>query len=91
MCSTKPLSLLPNERLTTIKESLQKYCSTAYFRSDVNQMWILKTSIEVLENLKPRGFYKIDSIETYDFSTLYTTIHHNKLKDKLFRIIDNCF
>ena len=34
---------------------------------------------------------KIDSIKTYDFSTLYTTIPHNKLKSRLFQIIDNCF
>ena len=28
---------------------------------------------------------KIDSIKTYDFSTLYATIPHNKLKYPLFR------
>jgi hypothetical protein len=54
-------------------------------------MWILKNSKELLENLKFRGFSKIDSIKTYDFSTLYTTISHNKLKARLFQIIDNCF
>jgi hypothetical protein len=36
-------------------------------------------------------FSKIHSIKTYDFSTLYTTILHNKLKSRLFQIIDNCF
>jgi hypothetical protein len=31
-------------------------------------------------------------IKTYDFFTLmYTTIPHNKLKSKLFQIIDDCF
>ena len=37
------------------------------------------------------GWTEIDSIKTYDFSTLYTTIPHNKLKSRLFQIIDNCF
>jgi hypothetical protein len=37
-CSTKPLSLLLTKLLTAIKESLQRYCSTAYSRSGVNQM-----------------------------------------------------
>jgi hypothetical protein len=46
---------------------------------------------ELLENLKSHIFSKIDSIKTYDFSTLYTTIPHNKLKFQLFQIIDNCF
>jgi hypothetical protein len=74
--------------LKAIKESLQRYCSTAYSRSGVNQMWTLKNTIELTENLKSRGFIKIDSIETYDFATLYTTIPNNKLKSRLFQIID---
>jgi hypothetical protein len=53
-------------------------------------MWILKNSKELLENLKSHDFSKIDSIETYDFSALYTTIPHNKLKFRLFQIIDKC-
>jgi hypothetical protein len=90
-CSTKQLSLLLTKLLTAMKESLQRYCSTAYSRRGVNQMWILKNSKELLENLKSHDVSKIDSIKTYDFSTLYTTIPHNKLKSRLFQIIDNCF
>ena len=54
-------------------------------------MWILKNSKQLLENLKTPHFSQIHSIKTYDFSTLYTTIPHTKLKDRLFGIIDNCF
>ena len=90
-CSTKPLSLLLTKLLTAVTESLQRYCSTTYSRSGVNQMWILKNSKELLDNLKSREFSKIDCIKTYDFSTLYTTIPHDKLKSRLFEIIDNCF
>jgi hypothetical protein len=54
-------------------------------------MWILKNSKELLENFKSNDFSKIDSIKTNYFSTLYTTIPHNKLKSRLFQIIDNCF
>jgi hypothetical protein len=67
------------------------FCSTAYNRSGVNQMWILKISKELLENLESSSFSKIDSIKIFDFSTLYTTIPHNTLKSRLFQIIDNCF
>jgi hypothetical protein len=35
-CSAKPLLLLLTKLLTAIKESLQRYCSTAYYRSGVN-------------------------------------------------------
>jgi hypothetical protein len=54
-------------------------------------MWILKNSKDLLENLKSHDFSKIDSVKRYDFSTLYITILHNKLKFWLFQIIDNCF
>jgi hypothetical protein len=65
--------------LTAIKESVQKYCSTSYSRSGVNQMWILKNSKELLENLKSRDFSKIGYIKTYDFSTLYNnSSQHSK-------------
>ena len=90
-CSTKPLSQILTRILTTVKEGLQKYCDTAYARSGVNQMWILKNSKELLENLKAQSLHSINSIKSFDFSTLYTTIPHDKLKSKLKAIINQCF
>ena len=49
---------------------------TAYSRSEVNQMWILKNSNELLEHLKSTNFNHITSIKSFDFSTIYTTIPH---------------
>ena len=51
-CSTKPLSQILTRILTAVKEGLQKYCDTAYARSGFDQMWSLKNSKELLENLK---------------------------------------
>ena len=90
-CSTKPLSLLLTKILTEVKEKLQEYCTTIYSRSGVNQIWILKNSKKLLETLRSQNLTKINSIKTYDFSTLYTTIPHDKLKSRLFDIIDSCF
>ena len=81
-CSTKPLSILITKLLTHIKQGLQKYCETAYSRSGINQMWILKNSKELLEHLKSSAFNHVTSIKSFDFSTLYTTIPHQKLKKK---------
>jgi hypothetical protein len=78
----------PHQILTAVKEKLQRYCSTTYARSGVNQIWILKNSKELLANLKAQNVYQINSVKTYDFSTLYTTIPHDKLK---YRLLDNCF
>ena len=52
-CSTKPLYQILTRILTAVKEGLQKYCDTAYARSGVNQMWILKNSKELFR--KPKG------------------------------------
>ena len=90
-CSTKPLSILLTKLLTHIKQGLQKYCETAYSRSGVNQMWILKNSKELLEHLKSPNFNNITSIKYFEFSTLYTTIPHDKLKSRLVSIIRNSF
>ena len=69
----------------------QKYCETVYSRSGINHMWILKNSKELLDNFKSRSFSEISSIKTFDFSTLYTTIPHVKLKNRLKEIIHNAF
>ena len=54
-------------------------------------MWILKNSKELLEHLKSPTFNHVRSIKSFDFSTLYTTIPHQKLKDRLTSIIRNAF
>ena len=87
--STKPPSQILTRILTAVKEGLQMYCDTAYSRSGVNQMWILKNSKELLENLKAQPLHSINSTKILEF--LYTTIPHDKLKSKLKEIINQCF
>ena len=90
-CSTKPLSKLLTSILTAVKEGLQKYCDMAYSRSCVNQMWIRKNFKDLLECIKSRNLSFCNSIKTFDFSTLYTTIPHEKLKSRLKTLILQCF
>ena len=54
-------------------------------------MWILKNSKELLEHLQSPNFNHITSIKSFDFSTLYTTIPHQKLKSRLATTIRNSF
>ena len=53
-------------------------------------MWILKNSKELLELLQSPNFNHITNIKSFDFSTLYTTIPHQKLQTRLATIIRNC-
>ena len=73
--------------LTLSRDSFE----TAYSRSGINQMWILKHSKALLDHLKSQNFNLITNIKSFDFSTLYTTIPHQKLKSRLATIIRNSF
>ena len=53
-----------------------------YERSCKTLFWSIKNSDDILDNLKARDF-NATSLSTYDFSTLYTTLPHNLIKDNL--------
>ena len=44
--------------------------------------WSIKNSTEILNKLKTKGF-QASTISTYDFSTLYTTLPHNLIRNQL--------
>ena len=54
-------------------------------------MWILKNSKDLLEYIQSMSLSSCNSIKTFDFSTLYTTITHSKLKDRLRELTQLCF
>ena len=54
-------------------------------------MWILKNSTNLLSSLGHLGVHKATSIQTFDFSTLYTSIPHDLLKSRMNNIINNAF
>ena len=57
-------------------------CTTTELK---NLFWSIKNSGLVLNKLKSRGF-RATSLSTYDCSTLYTTLHHNLIKEKLINL-----
>ena len=64
-----------------------KYCEKVYERSGKNLIWSIKNSCEVLNKLKSQGF-RASSLPTYNFSTLYTTLPLNLIKDRLVDLIE---
>ena len=89
-CTTTELSKLLTSCLTAIKNHIIRYCEKVYERSGKNLFWSIKNSGEVLNKLKSRGF-RATSLSTYDFSTLYTTLPHNLIKEKLINLIEWTF
>ena len=89
-CTTTELSKLLTSCLTAVKNHVIRYCEKVYERSGKNLFWSIKNSGEVLNKLKSRGF-RATSLSTYDFSTLYTTLTHNLIKEKLINLIEWTF
>ena len=75
---------------SSIKHHINNYCEKVYERSGKNLFWSIKNSCEVFNKLKSRGF-RASSLSTYDFSTLYTTLPNNLVKDKLVDLIERTF
>ena len=84
------LSILLTSCLTAIKNHVIKYCTTVYERNGKKLFWSIKSSGEILNKLKSRGFLA-SGLSTYDFSILYTTLPHNLIKEKLTELIEQTF
>ena len=86
---TKDLSCLLAKLLSTIKDGLVRYHNTKTSRSGVNNTWISKNSTSLLSSLDQLDFRTATSVQTFDFSTLYTSIPHDLLKSRIIASI-NC-
>ena len=84
------LSKVLTSCLTAIKNHLIKYCGKTNEREGVIYFWAIKNSTEILNKLKIKGF-QASTIYTYDFSTLYTTLPHNLIRNQLVDLIENTF
>ena len=90
-CTTKDLSCLLTKVLSTIKDGLVKYCNNKTSRNGVNNMWILKNSTSLLSSLDQLDVRTATSVQTFDFSTLYTSIPHDLLKSRISNPVHNAF
>ena len=90
-CTTKELSSLLTKILTIIKTGQEKCCSIKTSHTGVNNMWIRKNSTNLPSSLGHLGVHKATSIQTFDFSTLYTSIPHDLLKSRMNNITNNAF
>ena len=76
--------------LTEIKNHAIKYCETVFERNGRYLFWSVKNSGEILNKLKYKGFLA-SNVSTYDLSTLFTTLPHNLIKEKLTERIEQTF
>ena len=88
-CTTTELSKLLISCLTANEA---KFINTVRLCMKVREKYVLsyKHSGEVHSKLKDIG-YQATSLSTYDFSTLYTTLPHTLIKEKLLDLIERTF
>ena len=54
-------------------------------------MWIQKNSTSLLSSLDQLDVRTATSLQTFDFSTLYTSIPHDPLKSRISNLVHNAF
>ena len=86
-CTTTELSIILTSCLTAIKNHVIKYCRNVFERNGKNIFWSVKNSGEIFNKLKSKGFLA-SGVSTYDFSSLFTTLPHNLIKEKLTELIE---
>ena len=90
--SIKPLSKAITSAFRLFYKQIENYENKCRFFTGVNTFWVIQNNspiIDAMKKLNTRN--KARSITTFDFSTLYTKLPHDKLLDVLHKLIDFCF
>ena len=78
--------------LQAVQTFWQQYCNAIERNSGIKCFWVLKDSIDLLKWLKnPDKPLHLETVETYDFSTLYTSFPHSILIDSLIELVTFAF
>ena len=89
-CSTTILSKHITSALTAVKDHAIKHSEAAFSNSNVNYFWSIKNSSDVIEKLRLRSFQG-SQVSSFDFSTLYTSLPHDLIKEKVLSLVKWCF
>ena len=91
-CSTKQISKAVSNAFKLIFHQIENFHKKAKFLKNYNKFWVLQNTEPVLDIIKNINRKKgAKSIATYDFSTLYTKLPHDKLIKELHKLIDFVF
>ena len=91
-CSIKPLSQAITKIFRLFYRQVETYNSKCFYFSNVKTFWVIQNNEHVLNSIKRLNKYSsFRSMATFDFSTLYTKIPHEKLLDVMNKITDFCF
>ena len=92
LSSLKPLAIDITAIFKCIFSHLRRYYGMAEFYSGIKHFWVVDNNSDVvasLDKISAKG--KARSVSTFDFSTLYTKIPHDKLINVLNELVDFVF
>ena len=89
-CTTTRLSKLIIECLKLVRSHCTAYCKTIRERTGVNSMWIINNSLDVIRTLEEKQL-SLTHVSTWDFSILYTSLSHARLKNQLHDLLERVF
>ena len=87
--TNKAISIEVSLALKCIKRQFKNYCAVIKRNSGLNYFWSIDNSQEFIDKLN--DVKKADTIETFDFSTLYTNLPLDKIYDSLEQLIIKMF
>ena len=91
-CSIKPLAKCLTSILKLFYKQIENYNLKSHYFSGIKTFWVIQDkqpAVKAIHSLNTRN--KARSIMTFDFSTLYTKIPHDKLIFVLNELTDFCF
>ena len=89
-CTTTKISKLITECLKLVKSHCTSHCKAILERTGVNCTWIVNISFDVIHTFQEKQF-SLNQVSTWDFSTLYTSLPHTKLKHQLHDLLEKVF
>ena len=91
-CVTKQVAKKLVKILQLIVKIDRRYCNKIKFYTGIERFWIVENNAQVLEDIKSINSKRnARNIKTFDFSTSYTKIPLDDLKEKLKEIVDKAF
>ena len=70
----------------------REYCNGIYNRTGVNCFWIVDNSQQVLNRIRKTNYFSpAKHFDSFDFSTLYTSIPHDSLKITLTSLVKEAY
>lgn len=91
-CSTKTLSKAISKCLKVVQAELKRSCEREFRQTGVRKYWIVESTDEARRQLEEvNRLLSADHLSSWDFSTLFTTLGHGELKEKMTWVVEEAF